>query len=76
MTLGRRRWERRPPQVDPRQIARYTPVPLDTSRAVSLRFANWLLHLRVSPRGTEDWDQLLVEYLDAVDLGYNDLGSL
>ena len=76
MILGWRRWVGRPPQVNPRQIERYTPVSLASYRAVSLRFANWLLYLRVPLHGAEDWDELLVEFLSSVDLSYNDFGTL
>ena len=72
--LGGRRWERRPPQVDPRSIEWYPPVSLDSYRAVSLWSANWLLCLRALLGGAENWDELLVEFLNGDDLSYSDFG--
>ena len=45
-------------------------------REVVLRFTVWLHYLRVLPCSAEDWDDLVVEYLEATDLSYDDLGVL
>ena len=42
----------------------------------TLRFTTWLHFLRVLPSAAEDWDDVVVEYLNAVDLSFEDLGVL
>ena len=76
MLAGRRRWTSRPPQVDARQLERYSPTVLAKYREVALRFTTWLHFLRVLLSKAEDWDDLVVEYLNATELSYDDLGVL
>ena len=74
MLAGWRRWISRPPRVDARQLERYSPTVLAKYREVTLRFTTWLHFLRVLPPKAEDWDDLVVEYLNATELSYDDLG--
>ena len=73
MFAGWRRWTSRPPRVDARQLERYSPTVLAKYRGVTLRFTTWLHFLRVLPSATEDWNDAVGEYLDAVDLSFEDL---
>ena len=73
MLAGWRRWTSRPPRVDARQLERYSPTVLAKYREVTLRFTTWLHFLRILLSATEDRDDVVGEYLDAVDLSFEDL---
>ena len=75
MLAGWRRWTSRPPRVDARQLERYSPTVLAMYREVTLRFTTWLHFLRVLLSTAEDWDDVVVEYLNAVDLSFENLGT-